>query len=87
MGGFPSQRLKQPECEVDHSTPCSAGVKNGEVILQLPTHIHGVVLNYLSTETNSAFPFTFIHTCWKNTTLQVIETTNTDLVFFYNSSK
>jgi cobyrinic acid a,c-diamide synthase len=34
----------------------SADVKNGEATLHSPIHIHGVVLNQLSTETTSLLP-------------------------------
>jgi hypothetical protein len=42
---------KRPECEADHSPPTSAEVKKIESIHQLPTRLHDVVLNYLSTGT------------------------------------
>jgi hypothetical protein len=52
--------LKQLECEADYSPPSSAKVKNGELYLDSPIHIHGAVLNYVSTNAILALPFTFI---------------------------
>jgi hypothetical protein len=41
-------------CESDYTAASSAEVKNGEAILHSPSHLHGIVLNYLSTQGNFA---------------------------------
>jgi hypothetical protein len=53
-GGF-SRGAKRQGREADHSLPSSAEVKNGGAIPLLPIRLHGVVLNYLSQETDLPF--------------------------------
>jgi hypothetical protein len=43
--------VKRPGRETDHSPPSSAEVKNGGAIPPLPLRLHGVVLNFLNSET------------------------------------
>jgi hypothetical protein len=43
--------VKRPRREPDHSPVSSVKVKNGGAIRTLPIRLHGVLLNWLSTET------------------------------------
>jgi hypothetical protein len=49
--GALSQRVKRPGREADHTPPTSAEVKNVDLYIRSPIRLHGIVLNYLSTET------------------------------------
>jgi hypothetical protein len=43
--GALSWGVKQPGCEADHSPPTSAKVKNVDLYVHSPIHLHGILLN------------------------------------------
>jgi hypothetical protein len=56
--GALSSEVKRQGREADNSPPSNAEVNNGGAIpLLLPTCLHAIVLNYLSTETTLRFLF------------------------------
>jgi hypothetical protein len=52
--------VKRPGREADHSLPSSAEVKNGDAMPPLPTCLHGLVLNFLSSWTIFTFPLPYL---------------------------